>query len=98
MPHIKKSHSDKNINKHFYLDDDKELTNVEYNRSVSVKSDTRNEASDQGVTETFLPPSQKNGELHGANGDLNSVEEYDKGDNKKCCATLRNWSVIQLLG
>jgi hypothetical protein len=99
-PHIKKSHSDKNINKHFYIDDNNtESTKVEYNRSISVKSDTRNGVSEREVvTEKFLPPQQKNGELHGANGDLNSVEEHEKGDNKKCCATLRNWSVIQLLG
>ncbi|XP_053375166.1 uncharacterized protein LOC128547219 [Mercenaria mercenaria] len=106
--HIKKSHSDKNISKHFYLDDNNTESNtVAYNRSNSVKSDTctRNGVSGrEDLTAKFIPEVSRNGELsevngvNGVNEDLNSIEECKKGDNQKCCATLRNWSVIQLLG
>lgn len=97
-PVVKKSHSDKNINTHFYLDDKNTAFNIEStNRSNSAKIEVQNSNDSNGdLTEKFINEANKNGHL--SNGGSKSGGECSKGDNQKCCAWFRNWSVIKLLG
>lgn len=90
---VKKSHSDKNISSHFYLDDKNASFNIETkNGSNSAKIEVQNSNDSNGdLTEKFLSEANKN-------GGIKSGGECSKGDKQKCCAWFRNWSVIKLLG